>query len=454
MKNWKIAPLILLLTGCVPFSQEGVPSRAVIAESSLPPMKTFGRAEVRASVVANADMVRDFIELSFQMESGRPLPVMTRFENDITLRVTGSPPPTLNGDLSALLGRLRDEADITITPTISPDANITIQSVSRKDIRRLLPQAACFVAPNVSSLREYRAARRSPRTNWTLLQTREKVAIFIPNDVSAQEARDCLHEELAQALGPLNDLYRLPNSVFNDDNVHTVLTNFDMLILRATYAPELASGMSRSDVAGRLPALFARLNPAGQTGPRPAPSPTPPEWRDAIQTALGPGASRSVRRSATDDAVRIATELGWRDNRRGFAHYAKARVLQATDPAAAKREYMRADQFYARSSSTRLHRAYVATQLAAYEIANGNAERALRLIEPNIDLARQSQNAALLATLQLLQAEALILAGRDSEARTVTLDSLGWARYGFGPDWAVRAKQREIYALNPGNAPA
>jgi len=34
---------------------------------------------------------------------------------------------------------------------------------------------------------------------------------------SPQEVRDCLHEELAQALGPLNDLYRLPDSVFNDD---------------------------------------------------------------------------------------------------------------------------------------------------------------------------------------------------------------------------------------------
>ena len=89
------------------------------------------------------------------------------------------------------------------------------------------------------------------------------MAIIIPNDASPQEVRDCLHEELAQALGPLNDLYRLPNSVFNDDNVHTVLTNFDMLILRATYAPELASGMSRDAVAQRLPSIFARINPRG-----------------------------------------------------------------------------------------------------------------------------------------------------------------------------------------------
>ena len=45
--------------------------------------------------------------------------------------------------------------------------------------------------------------------------------------------------------------------------------------------------------------------------------------------------------------------------------------------------------------------------------------------------------------------EALELENRHAEARSVRLDSIGWARYGFGPDWAVRAKLREIASLNP-----
>lgn len=454
MKRRLILPLIMALNACVPVTEGGIASRAVIADSTLPPMKTFGRAQISRPAVANADLVHDFIELSFQMESGRELPVLTRFEGSITLRLTGTPPPTLTADLGALLGRLRDEAGIEITTVADAKANITIQAVSRAEIRRVLPQAACFVAPNVGSLSEFRKARRSPRTNWTLLETRTRLAIFVPKDVSPQEARDCLHEELAQALGPLNDLYRLPNSVFNDDNVHTVLTNFDMLILRATYDPALRSGMTRAQVERRLPAIFARLNPAGQTGPRPRPTATPQEWSTAIQTALGPGASASARRTAAAEAVSMATRLGWQDNRRAFAHYAMGRVLQGSDPVAAERQYITADRFYAKSPGTRLHRAYVASQLAAYEIIKGDGRRALRLIDPHVDMARTSQNAALLATLQLLRAEALTLEGRVEEARGVRLDSLGWARYGFGPDWAVRAKQREISALNPGKTPA
>jgi len=213
-------------------------------------MKAFTAPRPVPPSRSNQDIARDFMELVFQLESGRTLSTFTRFEGAVSIRVTGSPPPTLMPDLNRLVHRLRTEAGIDIARTNgSCVANITIEAVSRAQIRRHLPKAACFVVPNISSLSEYRSAKRARQTNWSSLKTREKLAIFLPNDASPQEVRDCLHEELAQALGPLNDLYRLPDSVFNDDNVHTVLTGFDMLILRAYYAPELHNGMARGQVA-------------------------------------------------------------------------------------------------------------------------------------------------------------------------------------------------------------
>ena len=124
-------------------------------------------------------------------------------------------------------------------------------------------------------------------------------------------------------------------------------------------------------------------------------------------------------------------------------------MLQAGDPDAARVQYLLADRYYAQTPDTRLHRAYVALQLASYAITEGRGGEALDLIAPHLDAAIQSENAALLATLLLLRAEALDLENRSSEARTVRLDSLGWARYGFGPDWAVRAKEREVASLSP-----
>ncbi len=444
-----VLPLVLLLNACVPASQPDVATRAISNGSALPAMKNFGASQPAAPVRSNRDLALDFIELSFQLESGRELPVLTRFETPVSVRVTGAPPATLGPDLKRLIGRLRSEARIDISFTTDPNANITIEAVSRSDIRRVLPQAACFVAPNVSSLSEYRKARRAAHTNWTNLRSREKIAIFLPNDASPQEVRDCLHEELAQALGPLNDLYRLPDSVFNDDNVHTVLTGFDMMILRAYYDPALRSGMTRGQVVAALPGIFARINPAGNTRPGRYATRTPHAWSKSIQTALGRSISFNSRESAAREAIRVATAMGWHDHRRAFAHYAMGRVLQSNDPTTAHKQYLIADRYYAQTPGTALHRAYVATQLSAYAISKGEGAEALRLIQPHLTTAHANENAALLSTLLLLRSEALEQENRHAEAKSVRLDSIGWARYGFGSDWAVRAKLREISSLNP-----
>nr|WP_050763240.1 DUF2927 domain-containing protein [Roseobacter sp. GAI101] len=442
---------MLVVNACVPASDPGVVSRAAFETptSSLPPMKSFAAHHASPAPRSNNDLSLDFIELAFRMESGKDLTVFTRFEGPVTIRVIGGPPPTLGPDLSRLIGRLRSEANIDIRPTTAASANITIEAVSRSQIRQVLPQAACFVAPNVSSIAEYKKVRRSAQTNWSLLKTRSRVAIFLPNDASPQEVRDCLHEEVAQALGPLNDLYRLPDSVFNDDNVHTVLTGFDMMILRAYYDPALRSGMTRGQVASALPGILARINPRGTSTKARFVTRTPREWKTAVQGALGPGRSDGQRQDAAYSAIKIAQSLGWQDHRRAFAHYAMGRALQAGDAEAAHKQYELADLFYARNLGTDLHRAYVATQLGAYAISKGDGPQALRLIGPHIETARNRENAALLSTLLLLRAEALELENRSAEARMVRLDSIGWARYGFGSDWAVRAKMREIASLNP-----
>ena len=64
-------------------------------------------------------------------------------------------------------------------------------------------------------------------------------------------------------------------------------------------------------------------------------------------------------------------------------------------------------------------------------------------------IAAAHENAALLATLMMFKAEALEMTGRTAEASAVRMDSLGWARYGFGADANVRARLREIASLNP-----
>jgi len=141
--------------------------------------------------------------------------------------------------------------------------------------------------------------------------------------------------------------------------------------------------------------------------------------------------------------------MGWQDHRRAFSHFALGRLTQLSDPQAAQRHFATADRYYRQTPGATLHSAYTASQLAAYAISQGRGEHALSLITPHLAIAERYENAALLATLKMLQAEALDLSGRVAEAQAVRMDSLGWARYGFGSDWAVRAKLREITSLSP-----
>jgi hypothetical protein len=437
------------LSACAAIGPD-VPQRRAPPDIALPPMKSFGAARPFPPTRSNQNIAAEFLDLSFRLESGRDLPVLTRFEGPVTVRVVGPAPPTLSGDLDRLLARLRAEAGIPITRVPSAaEASITIEMISRAELQRAVPQAACFVVPRLSSWADYRRDRRNPALDWTTLRTRERMAVFIPADVAPQEMRDCLHEELAQALGPLNDLYELPDSVFNDDNFHAVLTGYDMLILRATYAPELRSGMTRAEVAQALPGILRRLNPQGE-GVGAAPRrPTTRAWIDAIETALGPRTPPARRRVAAAEAIEIARAQGWNDNRLGFSLYAFGRLSLGADADLALASFLQARQIFARSSTTAIHEAHVNMQLAAFALSSPQPDFTLELVDASTPVVERAQNASLLASLLFVRAEALTALDRLDEARATRVDSLGWARYGFGSDQEVLLRAAEIASLRP-----
>jgi len=437
------------LAACAPSSLSEVASRAA-QSPDLPPMKSFSTREAPSSARSNAELVEDFLELSFQMESGRVLPFMTRFKGPVRVGVIGRAPASLEFDLSQLLVRLRREAGIDISRAKpGEEAEIIIDAVPRKTLQRAVPQAACFVVPNVTGWKEFRKNRNRGSTDWSKLAQRKRATIIIPSDVSPQEVRDCLHEEVAQALGPLNDLYRLPNSIFNDDNFHTVLTGFDMLILRAYYAPELRNGMSRAEARAALPALFARINPAGQTRAQGSVSATPQAWNQTIAQALGPRVPPAKRAKLAAEAVRIAQTQGWRDNRLAFSLFVQGRVTLGQEPQLAISSFVESGKLYRSLYGSSVQAAHVATQMAAFALSAGQYETAVKMIDEAIPAARGGENAALLATLLMIKAEAFDAMGRGDEARVVRLDALGWGRYGFGSDANVRARLSEISALTP-----
>ncbi|MEM7643219.1 MAG: DUF2927 domain-containing protein [Pseudomonadota bacterium] len=442
----------MVLSSCAPSGQP-VATRATVADVSaaLPAARRFtGPPTLDPVLPGNGQLARDFMALTFQLETGRAVPLFTRFEGPVTVAVEGDAPATLDADLDDLLDRLRREARIDIRRAAPGEMGaITISALPRAQLQRAVPGAACFVVPRVSGWQDYLANRIGPTTDWTTLETRTRASVFLPSDVSAQEIRDCLHEEVAQALGPLNDLHRLAHSIFNDDNVHVVLTAFDMAILRATYDPALRSGMTQAQVAAALPAVLARTNPAGRradTGPVPE---SDPAWKAAIAQALSPDGSDRARLDQARRAVALAKGAGWTDERVAFSLLAQGRAALALDGDLAVASFLDAAAIYKDLTGDGIHSAQVALQLGAFAVSSGRPDAALALLDRAIPAADGAQNAALLSTLLLLRAEATRMQGAPAEADRIRREGLAWGRYAWG-DRVLARRAAEVAALSPG----
>lgn len=442
--------LVLALNACSKVPQDAS-SRGV---SSITPPKTLARfaprLQTQGVAVSNSDIAQDFLDLTFALETGKKLTGLLKFEGDIGVMLHGNLAPNYRPELTNLINRLRREAQVPINETASKDqANIHVHAISKQDISRVFPGAACFIVPGVRDWDEFRGRSRTRgETRWSALNRLNVISVFLPADGAPQDIRDCFHEEIAQALGPANDLYRLSGSIFNDDNFHSVLTPFDMLILRVLYSPELALGMSRQEVASIVPALLNRLNPKGRNiAPRPR-TLRNASWENSIENALTARKSRSIRHVAAVRSVALAREMQPADHRLGMSLLAlgrsKFRANQTGDA-----EFNEAYSLHESLFGTQnIRTAHSAVHLGVLALRDGDHARALALANKHIDAARRAENAVVLTSLLAIRSEALIRQRQIALARTARLESLAWARYAYGDrDGKIADSEARIAAL-------
>lgn len=438
--------LALLLAACAPMDEA---QRLEAAPETTEPIAAWrpGAPHPFAASRSNAEMTRDFLELGFQMESGREIPAFSRFDGPVRVVPRGAAPSGALADLDRLIARLRTEAGIDIARTDAPvegDNTITLEFLPRRQMQAVVPAAACFVVPNVSTWAEFTANRRSPVIDWTQVAQRQRAVVFIPSDTTPQEIRDCLHEEIAQGLGPLNDLFRLSDSIFNDDNFQTTLTGFDMLLLRVWYSPELQAGMTRDQVAARLPTLYNRLNPAGRGPGDPGAAVTPRAWQQAVEQALGSDGGLERRRQGANHALELARTQGWNDGRLALSLMLSARLAGRDQGQSALDSLLMASDIYRRSAGGEAHAAHIDMHLAVQALATGQSQLAIDLCAQALPAALRTENAAFIASLGFIRAEAMAQLGSADDADRLRLDSMAAARYGFGTEAAARARMDEI----------
>lgn len=440
--------LLLCLSACGEVS-----TRAVTAlPEDLP--RFAPNIQARGVARSNQDIAQDFLDLTFALEGGDILPRLLKYDGPIRVALRSPGLSTYQPELDHLLNRLRREAGLDISQTFDTSAaNIHIQAIPRETIRRAFPGAACFIVPGVTSWSEFRRPTGGPaQILWSAQEKLTRVAIFIPADSTPQDTRDCLHEEMAQALGPANDLYRIADTVFNDDNFHSILTPFDMLVLRTLYDDSLRVGMSRPEVAERLLGILNRINPAGRVAPTPR-APETRVWKTAIEGALDRRRGRTSRLNAANRAISLANAMSPPDHRLGLALLTRGRIEARTSPRTAASAFDAAyRQFTRQFGSDDIRAAHVALHLALFALRDGRLEDAVSLARTHIPAARRAENAVVLSGLLAIEAEAFLAAGDLAAARRTRVESLTWARYAFGDeDGDIARAQAQIAAFNPKN---
>jgi len=283
---------VALASGCA-FTTEQLYSQALERYAAAGLMRT--EYDPVDAPFTNADLARDFERIAFHMEfeEGEDLvqnstPVtLVKWDGPVRWQLTGDgATPQDYAAYRGYTGRLSRLTGLNFIETeVEPDILVMIATPVLR---------AAFVekidadgsGARMPLMREWarndlypcvgQVGRTRENGRW-----RNKATIVIKSETKGVLRDSCIHEELAQTLGLLNDDAAARPSIFNDDQEFALLTRHDELLLQILYDPRLKAGMSAEvgmplvreiiDEIGPGPRLDgAPAGPLSSTGPAPA----------------------------------------------------------------------------------------------------------------------------------------------------------------------------------------
>ncbi len=438
-----------LLAGCA----RSVP----YAPADQPNLPSYGTALTPGPVrAANDDIAAEFVKLMFYPENGPELTQLLRYERPVRIGVGGAGLARYLPDLDRLITRLTEQGGLDIARTEDfSTANLQVVLAPRAQMVQVFPGAQCFILPALYSWPAFLAALRADTLpDWGRLGRLEGATIFIPDSATPNEVRECFEEEIAQALGPANDVFEIADTVFNDDNVHANLTRFDLLILRLLYDPSMASGMSQGAARAMARDRLRVLNPEGE-GMRPRGDlRTDRAWKKDVESLFDGRATLDEQREILRGAVGRAERFPQPDHRLAFTLDMLAALEFEEKPILAEGLLTRALQsLVAGYPPDDLRTATIRLNLAQTKLRLGKPAEALDLVEAALPVLSAYAVAPRVAAALQTSATALLDLGRQAEAVSIAIDGLRWARYAQGADFGnlgqLQDRLEAVRALGP-----
>jgi len=146
-------------------------------------------------------------------------------------------------------------------------ANHTVLVLNAEEREAAAPRIAAL-APGISTAALDSATRMAPEMYCTVFSfTTGSSAVYtraltvIRGELPEMLRLACVHEELAQSLGLVNDYPRARPSIFNDNEEFALLTKQDELMLKMLYDPRLRPGMTLAEARPVIETMAAELVP-------------------------------------------------------------------------------------------------------------------------------------------------------------------------------------------------
>jgi len=268
MKRFRplLIALVALAAACMPTAESPPRTVPVAPAGPLPPFPKLGTAlPAGHTAYDSAGLARLFTLMTHELEGQTRRAQLVRYEAPISVGMEGAGAERFGAFLDRYLDQLRQNADIAIHRGAAPN-NLHVRFVDGARFARTVPGAVCVIAGGDLDWARF-AADPLKAGVWAvaLAERIDQMTIFIPDDARPHQVRNCLLEEVPQALGLSNDLYGLGMSSFNDDATHLWPTKLDYLMLRLLYAPRMTTGLNRRETKRRALAILERINPPGAT---------------------------------------------------------------------------------------------------------------------------------------------------------------------------------------------
>lgn len=195
------------------------------------------------------------LDIALGAEYNNSAQVIRKWEEDLRIRVHGSPSASDRAALQAVMDEL-NAMNLGIRLRFdAANPNVNLYFVPERQFSRYEPN--------------YRPVNLGYAwIRWRSYRIHNATVLISTTGTSPQERAHLIREELTQSLGLLRDSYQYPDSIFYQNWTDTTAYNeLDKAIIQALYNPAVRPGMTRSQVLTALNSRNFALSPASPRRP-------------------------------------------------------------------------------------------------------------------------------------------------------------------------------------------